>query len=307
MANQTTTTGSLWLPAYWNKVFLEECRNAQVFYDLGDKSTAPNNLGTTVHWLTMADLTASAALSESFDPTEHSLSAGDKSATLAEYGGVVKISTFLQKTAISGTVENIVERLGDNAGVTLDTVIRDGVFSAAATVRYGLSAVVRTSIDTNTGNDFGVATIRKAVNIFHKAKIKPKEGGDYVAVAHPDVIYDLQGDSNWTNAHTYTEKGIDSLYNGETGKLYGVRFIQNNLALCMDASGSASTDIYQTYFVGNQAFGVSELYNPQVIIKNPYPSALDVVASYGWKTAFAYKAFDVSALIRWETGASLGT
>lgn len=308
MANQTTGTTSLLLPVYYDKTFLEECRAGMVFYDLGMKSTAATNNGTVVHWLAMADLTASGALSESFDPTEHSLSAGDKSATLAEYGGVVKISTLLANTSIGTTVENLIERLGRNAALSLDTVIRDSIFTAAATVRYGLSAVARNSIDTTSTNDFSVTTIRKAVNILHKANIQPINGTEYVAIAHPDVIYDLQGDSNWTAAHTYTEKSIDNLFKGETGMLYGTRFIQNTNALLMDASGSASTDVYQTYFVGNQAFGVSELYDPKVIIKNPYPgSYLDILASFGWKAGFAAKALDVSALIRYETGASLGT
>lgn len=307
MADTTATLALALKAGYWNSKFLKELREELFFYDLGMKSPYPMNEGKVVHWIALADLTAATSLSESFDPTAFSLSAGDVSATLTQYGGYVSMSDFLMDTEINTTMENIMERLGRHAAKTLDIVIRDSVFSAATCVKYGGTAVARNSIATDGSFDATVATVRKAVNFFQNANAMPVKGNDYAGIVHPDVVYDLQGDSNWVNAHLYTEKGVPNLYSGEVGSLYGVRFMRNTNALKMVASGSASTDVYQSYYVADQGFGVSELYNPQTIVKNPLPSSpLNLTSTAGWKTAFATKQLKTSALLRYETGASQG-
>ncbi len=130
--------------------------------------------------------------------------------------------------------------------------------------------------------------------------------GFYVGLIHPDQKYDLQGDSNWTNAHIYVDKGIDKLYKGEVGSIYGVRFLQTTQCLKMDASGSASTDVFQAHVMGDEYLGVSELYKAQVVVKDPHPASdIDLYSTIGWKAAFAAKQLESSAMIRLEGGASL--
>lgn len=307
MAATTTATEAEMLKEHWNETFLEELREGMVFYDLGLKSQAAKQEGTTVHWLALADMSAAAALTEATDPTEYTLSAGDMTAALKQYGASVLVSDLLQDTIIGTGMNNIMERIGRNAAKTLDIVVRNAVLSGCTNVRYGGTAVARNSIATASHFDFSVTTIRKARNFFNNANAQPLDGKNYVAVAAPNVIYDLQGDSNWTNAHIYAgENTVEGVYKGESGKLYGVRFIENTNALELVASGSASTDVFQTYFVGKEGFGVSELYDPQIIAKNPHPASdLDLYASYGWKGTFATRELQASALLRYETGASL--
>ena len=95
---------------------------------------------------------------------------------------------------------------------------------------------------------------------------------------------------------------------GVVGSMFGVKFILSQQALAMDASGSASTDVYQSYIFGPEHFGVSELYDVKVIVKNPSPvSTLDLYGTVGWKAAFACKQLSSSRMTRLETGATLGT
>lgn len=305
MAATTTATEAELLKEHWNEMFLHELREAMVFYDLGLKSQNPGGQGTTVHWLSLGDMSAAAALTEATDPTEYTLSAGDKTATLKQYGASVLVSDLLDDTIINGGVEQIIERIGRNAAKTLDIITRDINLSGATTVKYGGTAVARNSIATDSSFDMSVTTIRKAVNTFHKANAMPYADGKYVAVVHPDVVYDIQGDSNWTDAIKYTNN-VERLYKGEVGDLYGVRFLENTNCLELVASGSAGTDVFQSYFIGSEGFGISELYDPKIIVKNPHPASdLDLYSSYGWKGAFATRELEVSAIIRYETGASL--
>lgn len=279
-----------------------------VFYDKAQKGTLPKNEGTVVHWLSLADLSAnSTALSESFDPTAYALSSGDMTAQLEQFGDYVSMSDLFMDTAINGTMKEILERMGRHAAKKLDIVVRDRVLSASTVVKYGGTAVARNSIAAAAYFDFGVAQVRKAKNFFSKANAMPMKGQEYVAVAEPDVIYDLEGDSNWLNAHIYTEKGINAVYDGEVGKLYGTRFVENTNALILTASGSASTNVYQTYMFGEGGFGVSEFYSPKVIVRQTAPeSALEMYGTVGWKASFATRELLASAMLRYETGASLG-
>ena len=72
------------------------------------------------------------------------------------------------------------------------------------------------------------------------------DSGGYVGIIHPDVTYDLQGDSNWVDAHKYVDSGIKAIYNGEVGKLYNVRFLETSNAKIEVNSGSANTEVYRT-------------------------------------------------------------
>lgn len=308
MAAHTTSTNANLLKQYWNDLFLNELRESMVFYDLGLKSQVPDNNGTVEHWLTIADMSADpVARTEATDPTEYSLSSGDMTAAVKQYGDYVKFSDLFKNTSVGGTMDQIMERLGRHAAKTMDIVVRNAVLSASTVVKYGGTAVARNSIATDGSFDFTVTTLRKAKNFLDKANAMPIQGTDFVAIAHPDVIYDLEGDTNWVNAHLYTEKGISGIYDGEVGKLYGVRFMQNTNALAMVASGSASTDVYQTYFIGNQGFGVGEFRGVETIVdQESAASPLRLYGTAGWKASFATRELVASAMVRYETGASLG-
>lgn len=318
MALTQTATEAELMAEYWNDVFLSELRDHLQFAQFGMKSTHPTGAGTLAHWLSLADMTAAAALSEGYDPTSYGLSAGDQTATVSQYGASVRISDLLKKTMVPGSYEQIVERLARNAQKTIDQTIYAGVFSGGGTVQYAGTAVARNSIATS-GFDMNMAEIRQATNTLAKAGAQTYMDGYYVGVISPDVQYDLQGDTaQWQEVLKNTETGFGILndnytgarpgFNGVIGALFGVKFIQSQIdGLILDASGSASTDVYQSYIFGPEHFGVSELDGVQVIMKDPHPSSdLELYGTAGWKAAFAYKELNASRMVRIESGASLG-
>lgn len=317
MAATTTGTEAELIAEYWNNVFLNELRENLVLEKFGMRSSNPGGAGTTVHWLSLADLTASGALSEATDPTEHTLSAGDQTAAIKQYGGSVLVSDLLQDTWVPGSMENLMERLARNAAFTIDTVVRDTNFTAGGAVQYGGTAVARNSIATDGSFDADIAEVREAVNTLESNAVPTFQDGFYVGVISPDVKYDLQGDTaNWQEILKHNESTIGTVLGGVgmapgrggfVGTMFGVKFLLSQQALTMDASGSASTDVYQSYIFGPEHYGVSELQNVQTIVKNPHPASdLDLYGSVGWKTAFATKELDASRMVRLETGASLG-
>ena len=318
MAVTTTGTEAELIAEYWNSVFLNNLRENLVIEQFGLKNVHGKGSGTMVHWLGLYDLSAAAALSEGFDPTEFALSAQDQTATVEQYGAAVRISDLLQDTWQAGSYQTLMERLARNAAYSIDTIIRDACLTAGGSAQYGGTAVARNSIASDGTFDADLAEIKEAVHSLESLKVPTFPDGFYVGIVHPDVKYDLQGDTaSWQEILKHTETGFPTVrggvgmvpgQGGVVGTLFGVKFIMTTQALKMAGSGSADTDVYQSYIFGPEQFGVSELQNVQVIVKNPAPASnLDMYGTVGWKAAFVAKELASSRLIRLETGSSMGT
>jgi N4-gp56 family major capsid protein len=309
MARTHTTQMPEPVAAYYEKRFLMRSEENFVFEGLGTPGRIPANEGKTVVWNRMTNPSAKTALSESFDPTPAGLSATLISATVAQYGNFEQVSDLLETTAIDTLVKEVIDVLAYEAALSIDTVIAN-VLTAGGTSQIQGSIVARNSLVA--ANKIEVSDIRKALRTLHKFAAQPHTKGKYVAATHPDVIYDLQGDTNWVNAHIYTEKGIDAVYNGEAGELYGTRFVMTQNSPVLSAAGcstgAVSANVYQTHIMGKDFFGVSKLQNLTTYVDSPSPrSALRLYSDIGWKASFAVKVLNDSFAVRLETGATDGT
>jgi N4-gp56 family major capsid protein len=74
-----------------------------------------------------------------------------------------------------------------------------------------------------------------------------------VAVIHPSVTEDLRNDPAWIDAHKYM--AAEEIFNGEIGRMHGVRFVESNLAPVIK-SGVQTYATYKTMFFAKDAFGV---------------------------------------------------
>lgn len=288
--------------AYYEKRFLLRAEENFVYEQLGTPGRIPANEGKTVVWNRMTNPSAKSVLSEGTDPTPTGLSTSLVSATVAQYGNYEQVSDILELSAIDSLIKEVMDVLAYEAALSIDTVVV-GALSAGGTALYASGVVARNSLVAT--NVVTVADIRKAKRELTSFSAKPHTKDKFVATAHPDVIYDLEGDSNWVNAHLYTEKGIDSIYNGEAGEIYGVRFMMTQMAPVLTNSGSAAAEVYQTHIMGKDFFGVSKIQNLTTYVDSPSPrSALRLYSDIGWKAAFAVKVLNDSFCQRLESGAT---
>ena len=132
-----------------------------------------------------------------------------------------------------------------------------------------------------------VDDIRKAVRVLKKFNA-PRINGDYCAIIHPDVAYDLMSDPAWKAPHEY--KDTTNLYEGEIGKIAGVRFVETTEAKIFGkAAGSNAVDVYSTLVMGADAYGVTEITGGglQHIVKQLGSAGtadpLNQRATAGWK------------------------
>lgn len=308
MALTETSSEPELLAEFWRTTFLKELRANLYFDQFALKSTHGANSGVMAHWISLADLSAAGSLTEGTDPTAYALSAGDLTANLTQYGATVEFTDVVKDTWLKGSMEEVMERLARNASLTLDTVIRNAIFSAGGTVQYAGTAVARNSIATDGSFDADLAEFREASATLERANVMKFSDGFYVGIVHPDVKYDLMGDSNFTAAVQNTPVAVERLYKNEIGSMAGIRFLESTQALKMVASGSASTDVYQSYVFGQEYFGISELRGVEIIVKDPLPSStLNLKSSVGWKALRAHKEIGSNRMIRLESGAALGT
>lgn len=310
MALTQTGTEAEVMKEYWKEEILSELRSNLVFYNLGMISNHPKNTGTRVHWLSVADLSASSALSEGYDPTSYALSAGDITADVTQYGASIKVSDLLEGTAISTYMATLKDRVARNAQLTVDQVgIRDAILTGGGVVQYAGTAVARNSVADNSTFDMDLGEVKAAARELKRNNVMPMAGNNFVAVIHPDATYDVMADSEWITAAQNNDPGFQNLaVPGKIGSLYGVDFVESSECLAMTNSGSANTDVYQTYVFGKEAFGVSEFMMNDIIIKSPHPSSdLELYSTIGWKSAFAAAELKPSAMVRIEHAVSRET
>ena len=153
------------------------------------------------------------------------------------------------------------------------------------------------------------ATDLAKANAFLSTKAAPEfDGQGYVAVMHPNVIYDLQveaGTGTFIDLNKYTESNAFKPLSGEIGKLYNVRVVKSAFI----QSFASTETVYPTYIMGRGAYGVADLQKMQSFITPRASSDSDPLAQrvkIGSKVAFNTIILQQEALIRVESASALG-
>lgn len=302
---------------YYDKVFLDRAK-IELRHDFGAQvKNVPLNSGAVVRWTRFSPLALiTTSLSEATNPAEVAMTATQVSATLAEYGNVTNVSSLFSMTQIDVDLKEHIEVHGQNAGESIDVLIRNELHSGA-TVQIVAGATLIT--DIHQTDIFTGLEVRKAVRTLKLNKAQRFESGLFRGIIGPASSYDLFGNSEWLDAHRYTTS--DAIERGVVGKLHGVEFVETNnqyVALSGGFSGSPVTaasagvaNVYSTFIFGKNAYGVVNLGSitaPTVIVKNPGPNdtsnPLNMFSTVGWKMPFATKTLNATWLIEVKTSTS---
>ncbi len=238
----TTTQASLSdeNKTFWDKALIVLAAPELIHDQFAQQRDIPANNGKTIEFRQFDPLPEiTSPLTEGVTPEGQSLSVNAMTATVAQYGGYVTTSDVLDMTALDPVVNEATKLIARQAGETLDTITRD-VINAGTNVLYALgktSGTANSSRPTSRGAlsytsgatnyNISVDDIKMAVRAL-KRQDAPKIKGDYIGIIHPDVVYDLMKDPEWLTPKEYVD--TQDIYNGEVGKLYGVRFIENTRA-----------------------------------------------------------------------------
>ena len=169
-------------------------------------------------------------ITEGVTPDGQNLRVSVVEATIAQYGGYVELTDLLLLSAVDNNLCMATKLLGAQAGRTLDTISRE-VLAGGTNVQYGANAVSARHLliggKVSNNHYLTVDCIRRAVR-FLKSQNAEKIKGSYVAIIHPDVAYDLMNDPAWKTPNQYADS--ENIFEGEIGKIEGVRFIETGEA-----------------------------------------------------------------------------
>ena len=306
---QDNTTGNDLSPTmktFYETSLLENSRANLFFNQFGMEQPLPKNGGNKVEFRKFDTFAkALTPLTEGVTPDGNKVNMTKIDVPIDQYGDYTTISDRLELEAVDPIIVGVTEEHGAQAGETLDTLTRNVVLTGTQVQYAGgkSSRSALTASDKITG-----ALVAKVATQLKKMKA-PTINGDYVAIIHPSVAYDLRQDSQWLEAHKYARP--EEIFNGEIGKLHGVRFVETTeekvycgedlsaasreLTLASSASATDTISVSETLvadalvgryvLIGTGKYYVSANTTGALTLKDPldHTQAASVTASSGDK------------------------
>ena len=318
----TNTTGTSTLSAemktFYDKTLIDEAEPELVHDQFGQERNIPKNGGKTIEFRKFTALPkATTPLTEGVTPDGRSLSVTSQTATVSQYGDYVTLSDMLEMTAIDNTIVETLSLIGSHAGRTLHTVTREKL-AAGTNVMYQPTpgSTGETAVTSRAGltakNVLTVKEVFRAAAALKAANAKPIIV-DFVAIIHPYVAYDLmmEAGDQWTDIQKYQHP--ENIYNGEIGKIGGVRFVQTTEAKIWKGTADNCADgvaVFGTLFIAANAYGKTSVNGGglETIVKQKGSGGtsdpLDQRSTIGWKAVKTAEILTEEYMIRVESGSS---
>lgn len=194
------------------------------------KKPIPANNGKKIQFRGFNPLPkALTALTEGVTPAGNSLDMFTIEATVAQYGDYITTSDMLNLTHVDPIIAESLRLLGDQAGVTLDTISRN-VLVGGTNVMYAPKINASTGAETEVTSraaldltaQLTVDLVDQVVAELEAANVPKFDDGFYHAIIHPYTKYVIMKDDMWREPHKYVD--TEAIYNGEIGEIGGVRF-----------------------------------------------------------------------------------
>ncbi len=232
------------MKTFYNMTLIDVAGPKLVHDQFGRKEPIPAHGGKSMEFRKFATLPkATQPLSEGVTPDGRNLSVSTVTANVNQYGDYIRQTDLLELTAIDNTIVQATKKLGDQAGRTLDTVVRD-ILHTGTNVLYASKWSGDTETEVSHRYDLDgtakmtVDTVERAVTKLRANNVEPMDDGYYVAIVHPHVVYDLRRSEDWISAHKYTQP--KELYSGEIGEIAGCRFVATTEAKVWNGADLAS-------------------------------------------------------------------
>lgn len=318
MPNTTTSQVPAAVSSFYDRNLLERAVPNFIHLRFAQFRDLPKNNSDTIKFRKYANLAAATTpLSEGVTPAGSQLSVTDITAQVRQYGDFVTLTDFLLMTTLDPILMETSDILGDQAGNTLDILTRD-TLSGGTTIQYASTATGRG--DVTAAMKLNLAEVKEMVrtlknNIAPKITdfVDPTDGVStkpinraYVGFLHPNVTFDLKGDSDFLEVQEYSQPA-DRMPD-EVGAIDEVRFLESTNAKVFAGQGNGGADVYSTVIVGKNAYGASRITGEalHMIVKQlgSGEDPLNQRATSGWKATFVAKRLQETWMGRIEHGAT---
>jgi N4-gp56 family major capsid protein len=278
----------LYEAAVENSVFVDHVRTVEGY---------GRNSGESVTLTRVQNITepTSADLEETVRIPEDEFNLSTKVITVKELGRAVPYTSLSQDLSKFDTENPIQRKLRDQMRLVLDT--KAAVAFRSASVKYVPTGAATNSITTN-GTPSGPATSN--MNFFHVEEIRdymfdtlqvpPLEGDDYIGIFRTLGLRGIKRDTKWEEWHKYLDP--QAKYNGEVGRIEGVRFIETNHNNALRKIGTASV-LGEGVVFGEDSVALAEAMTPELRAAIP--------GDFGRSKAVAWYGILEFGII-WDTG-----
>lgn len=293
------------MKTYYSDYLIDNAIPKLVHDQFGQKHPIPKGGGKTIEFRKYSPLPKLLEpLREGVTPDGQSLNMSTVEATVAQYGGYITLSDMLLLTAIDNNLVQATKLLGAQAGATLDTITRE-VLNGGTNVIFSGGKEGREDLDETAL--LTVDDIKKAVRLL-KTQNAEQISGSWVGIIHPDIAYDLTNDPAWKDVKTYSDPS--DIYEGEIGKIFGVRFVETTEAKVWAGAGAGGRAVYSTLILGDNAYGVTDISDGGLehIVKQlgsaGTADALNQRATAGWKATKVAERLVENYMVRVESAST---
>lgn len=230
-----------------------------------------------------------------------------------QYGDYTAISDRVTMETIDPIVLELTKLHGEQGSNTLDIVARNEMITGTnvlfAPKSDGTKVTTRAELDATCTMTPKVISIAKT--ILKRNNIRPIDGS-YVAIIHPDIENDVTTHQLFIDINRYGDN-VKKIFEGEIGKLYGVRFVVSTNAKIWNNSSASTGDtpaglaVYGCLFFGEDAYGDVQLEggNMETIVKQlgsgGTEDPLNQRGTVGWKvTGYVTKILNQLGILRVE-------
>lgn len=224
-------------------------------------------MGDTITFKRVTALTepTSAALIEGVRIPEDALTLSTTSITVAEIGRSVPFTSLAEDLStldLEGTIQGELRR---QMTLVLDQM-------AATEFQTTQIKYTPTGLASGTFNTAGSPTTATAnMNVFHAEEIADymydtlfvePVGDDFIAIFRTMGIRGIKRDPDWEEWHKYTAPAAK--YNGEVGRIEGIRFIQTNHSTALASGMGTGSVLGEGVVFGRNACYIAEAQSPEL-------------------------------------------
>lgn len=287
-----TLSSKLYEAALENSVFMDHVTPVQGF---GKKS------GESVTLTRVRNITEplSADLDEQVRIPEDEFILSTRVITVNEIGRAVPFTSLSMDLSMFDLENPIQRKLREQMRLVLDTKV--ALAFRSALVKYvptGTGVDLANSTNSQSTNGIAPAAATRSLRVadvenirdilFDTYQTPPLESGDYLGIFRTLSIRGLKRDPRWEVWHQYTDP--QAKYNGEVGRIEGVRFMESNHANALRVQGSGT--LGEGFIFGDEGVAMAEALTPELRAAIP--------GDFGRSRAVAWYAILAFALI-WDT------
>lgn len=299
---------------YYDTELLRRMLPKLIFTQFGKRTPMPKGQGQNPRWRRFKSYEpALTPLQEGITPAGKKSKLEVVTGHTEQYGDYTAVSDRLNMEAMDPVILELTKLHGEQGSNTIDLVTRNEVLKGTnvlfAPKADGTKVYTRATLDKTCTLTPKVISIAKTIL---KRRNANTIGGSYIGIIHPDIENDVITHPLFIDVNKYGDN-VKKIYEGEIGKLYGVRFVVTSNAKIWNNSSAEEgatpegLAVYACMFIGEDSYGTVQLKggNMEIITKQlgsgGTEDPLNQRATVGFKvTGYDTKILNNLAMVRVE-------